>query len=193
MSLNDNLVAGQRAIAMALECTPQGSSNKGNPAVPVGEMRAYAAEVMQELDGKFERGSVERLNNVLNWGKAARTKGMGNCMELAALAFTHLYQEGVRPLDYLYFGVKGYDHAWIVIGRDENATADLSTWGAEAVWCDPWAAPGGLNFSVAGLVAGTTHIVDHHFDRAIDPAKLKGDLKDVLVAGDARLYYRASG
>ena len=66
-----------------------------------------------------------------------RSTGCGNCGEQSALAFKYLEENGIRPLDWMY-RMNG-DHAFVVIGRDRGTKdSNYSTWGIDAVVCDPW-------------------------------------------------------
>jgi hypothetical protein len=219
MGLEQNLTDGRRAIEVALQCTPKGSSNKGSKIVlkehtphpksiegrlpfrkkiaSIEGSRDYRKELTQNWQQSFEAGGTAgQLTRILHRATAARITGIGNCVEQASIAFVYLYQNGVRPLDFMMFGANGWDHGWLVIGRDANATEDLSTWGADAVWCDPWAVDNGLLFSVAALVNDTITIADHHFGYAKSIyvrnfARL--NLKQILKLGQPMLIYRAGG
>jgi hypothetical protein len=68
----------------------------------------------------------------------AESAGCGNCGEQAAIAFVHLSQLKVRPLDYM--ARTNADHAFVVIGRKEDSDqSNYRTWGSDCVICDPWA------------------------------------------------------
>jgi hypothetical protein len=87
----------------------------------------------------------------MSW--AAKHEGAGNCGELAAIAFSYLEDEGVRPLDYMVFTSPAYDHVWVVIGRAAGSSVrDLSTWGEDALWCDPWQLREGRVYSIQDLI-----------------------------------------
>lgn len=63
---------------------------------------------------------------------------IGNCQEQATLAFNYLNSKGVSSLELCHF--IGGDHAFVIIGREPNSDIrNPSTWGDEAVFCDPWA------------------------------------------------------
>lgn len=96
----------------------------------------------------------------------AKFRHVGNCMELAAIAFTYLYDEGIRPLDYMGFGnTPTYDHAWLVIGRvDGSDLWDIRTWGDDAVWCDPWQLRDGRVYSTEALCRGAVVNLDQAFN-----------------------------
>jgi hypothetical protein len=221
MGLAENRIAGAEAIEVALQCTPKGSSNKGGKIVlkegkphphsiegrlpsrkkipSIKDSRDYRAEITQDWSKSFQAGgTVEQLTKIMHRATAARITGMGNCVEQASIAFVYLYQKGVRPLDFMKFSAKGFDHGWLVIGRDANASEDLSTWGADAVWCDPWGADNGLLFSVAALVNGTANVEDIHYFRYAVNCKEAGiryinalSLKQIVTKGKPELIYRA--
>ncbi|MFT5718620.1 MAG: hypothetical protein ACJAWS_003010 [Oleiphilaceae bacterium] len=204
MSLQENILVARRAVNMALQCSPFGSSNKeqkidrefGNM---VGQVEWYGAPdafdtqtYIDELNDDQYSGAG-KLSEILRWGKAARTLGTGNCGELAALAFTDLYQNGVSSIDYMVFNKKNYDHAWVTIGKAADATSDLSTWGAEAVWCDPWADPNGLVFAIQDLLNGAVLPSTHEFKYAIEAVKNGGSVTTKLLsAGNPESRYRRS-
>ncbi len=68
----------------------------------------------------------------------AKKTGTGNCSELSAIAFEFLQGLGVRPLDYfaVYRGM--WNHAFVVLYREEAIPLhDFARWSAAAVVCDP--------------------------------------------------------
>lgn len=100
----------------------------------------------------------------------ARISGVGNCGHLSHLAFDFLRQQGPASIPYEIFTIVDGDHMFIVIGRlpgsDEN---DPSTWGPDAVVCDPWAhrcypasqTQGLLQCYVSDPATRQTHIYDY--------------------------------
>lgn len=63
---------------------------------------------------------------------------IGNCQEQATLAFNYLNSKSVSSLELCHF--IGGDHVFVIIGRAPNSDIrNPSTWGDEAVLCDPWA------------------------------------------------------
>lgn len=67
--------------------------------------------------------------------RQAASMGCGNCKEHSILAFMHLHQMGVRPIDHMSCHE---DHAFVVIGRQDGNVNDWKNWGDNAVVCDPW-------------------------------------------------------
>jgi hypothetical protein len=57
---------------------------------------------------------------------------------MAALAFVYLWENAVRPLDYM--DLQAGDHARVVIGNTHTGEwpEHSADWGRDAVWCDPW-------------------------------------------------------
>lgn len=63
--------------------------------------------------------------------------GCGNCGEQASLAFVHMRDTGVYPLDYIE--LRNGDHSFVVIGRTEESRVEVAShWGGGAAICDPW-------------------------------------------------------
>ena len=137
---------------------------------------------------------MEALSRILTIGRAARTRGNGNCMEQSAIAFGYLYQKGVKPVDYMMFEADGWDHGWLVIGRAEGSDpADLGTWGPDAVWCDPWGAPGGLCFTINDLLENRPVGGGNEFHHAIAATGGRRiDLNALTIqAGQPSTWYRS--
>ena len=61
----------------------------------------------------------------------------GNCGEQSTIALLYLKELGVSNLDLVF--LDNGDHAFVVIGRDPHSDInDFTTWGENAVICDPW-------------------------------------------------------
>lgn len=86
------------------------------------------------IDECWTSGGVQRLEQL------ALEKGCGNCTEKTAIAVMWLEAVGVRRLDFMELNThNNIDHTFAVIGRVRaSADSDPSTWGADAVVCDPW-------------------------------------------------------
>jgi hypothetical protein len=70
--------------------------------------------------------------------RALKKFGFGNCGEQAQTAFVYLKKRGVFPLDFCITTLGG--HNVVILGRSKASDPnDISTWGANAVVCDPWA------------------------------------------------------
>jgi hypothetical protein len=77
----------------------------------------------------------------------------GNCGEFSASAFMWLFDQGVRPLDWMQ--LVGGDHAFVVIGRRDGDATDVRSWGPDAVACDPWGQGFRSGHSGSGTYPGT--------------------------------------
>lgn len=89
---------------------------------------------------------IDYIRYVAASGRKAKC---GNCGELSALAFIFLYDNGVRPLDWME--IKNGDHNFVLIGRKKTRDiTDPRTWGARCVVSDPW-----KNWVGAGESVGT--------------------------------------
>jgi hypothetical protein len=136
MSLVGNLSKGKAGVAFVRSKMTVGASNK---AVEV--FRSYGGSLLCVLATRSVEISVPR-GPVPNWIREMAAKaenvGCGNCGEQAALAFMYLYEQlHSRPLDFM--ARTNRDHAFVVIGRtNKSKDDDYTTWGNEAVVCDPW-------------------------------------------------------
>lgn len=74
------------------------------------------------------------------WAKNAEKGHCGNCAEHAAVAFMHLKNKGIRPVEYMAY-MSGFfeDHAFVVIGRHAGTNVNKpASWGNHVVVCDPY-------------------------------------------------------
>lgn len=100
----------------------------------IGRVGAYTQERIQWLTIK----NRTPLQDMRIRACSAICHRAGNCGEQAAIAFMFLYDRGVRPIDYM--SRVNANHAFVVIGRKLPSKASApSTWGKDAVICDPWA------------------------------------------------------
>ncbi|HHF7344084.1 TPA: hypothetical protein ACPSKB_000485 [Legionella feeleii] len=92
------------------------------------------------------------LHDIENNAKNSVKHGVGNCDELSGIAYLLLLEcpskytgnQTIR-IEKINITSPG-DHCFVVIGRRKNSDLrDPSTWGPDAVICDPW---GNVNFSV---------------------------------------------
>jgi len=114
---------------------------------------------------------------------AAKMYQVGNCGEQAAIAFLFLETITSAPLDYMEFGnTPTYDHDWVVIGRVSGSDPyKVRTWGAEAVWCDPWQLREGRVYSIDDLIKKKATNLDSAF-------KLSSE--ELVNAGLPNVLYR---
>lgn len=142
MPSGENLLLAMAAVAYAREVFTVGASNKvpdlvstlGKSFLCVVASRSVEIAVPAEPLGN-DPATATMLRA---WAAKAAELGCGNCGEQAAVAFMYLADRGTRPLDYMAL-VKPGDHAYVVIGRSSQSRAsDYTTWGEDAVVCDPW-------------------------------------------------------
>ncbi len=160
MSLEANLKQGMLAIKY-VKGLGMRSSNKSahrNADAPGGIEGVIARKQGWDntaLNGVDNTRDAAKL--VPTWrdeNDLARARRYGNCGELASIALEYLFDHGIRA-EYFHFTEKGYDHAWVVIGRVPNSILNnLKTWGPDAVWCDPWQGDDGVCFSIQDFVKG---------------------------------------
>ncbi len=80
---------------------------------------------------------VRGLDSLMTPALLGRKFSWGNCETKSALGFIYLAQKNVTPIEMMSVGD---DHVLIVLGRKQSGKIpDISTWGEEAVVCDPWA------------------------------------------------------
>lgn len=95
-----------------------------------GSIITYRARDM--VSGKRCTGVAQ----IREWARQAVEGKAGNCDDQSCVAFTYLYDNGVRPLDWMHL-ING-KHAFVLIGREDRSEADPATWGEDLVVCDPW-------------------------------------------------------
>ncbi len=163
MALADNLRHGQNAVKHVKEAGVLASNKMGDRLKAAGGVKNVIAQGGFDATAHTGVGvtrhagvramTVSNLRGTAEYTK--RTK-FGNCWEQAAIAFVYLFEKGVRSLDYMAFDndAGGYDHVWVGIGLDQGwQRKNLRSWGADAVWCDPWQGDG-MTFSIDDLVKG---------------------------------------
>ncbi|HAU1574335.1 TPA: hypothetical protein JBI85_11355 [Legionella pneumophila] len=97
------------------------------------EVHEQAVAYARSHNGKAGFDIISKLTHA-----ALLKYGFGNCGEQAQTAFCFLQSRRVAPLDYCQTSIG--EHCLIVIGRVSGSDPnDISTWGEEAVICDPWA------------------------------------------------------
>ncbi|HHP7236507.1 MAG TPA: hypothetical protein ACFCUC_17880 [Desulfobacterales bacterium] len=162
MGLKENIEAGNQAIAYVAGLNITSSNKVAHRLAAAGGVDACIGSDMGMRTGDLGPAgaglaAIRRAApaNIDSLTQAAIRAGYGNCGELALIAAVHLREQGVRPVDVLYFGTQGYDHMWTMIGLDAGWQADnLRSWGADAVWVDPWQGDKGMCFSIKDFVAG---------------------------------------
>lgn len=113
-------------------------------AINTGEMREYVDQQIQSAVEADTSTASDFVNNIKfqrlyleKSAQGAELYGCGNCGEQSAIAFVYLRRQKTFPLDWME--VNNYQHAFVIIGRAARSdTRNPSTWGDDAVICDPW-------------------------------------------------------
>lgn len=129
------------AASSAIKCVQQatwGTSNKPLDVIFTLGLSAMCVVVQRKL---VADPSPTCYKDIPQWITSAAHKlisfGCGNCGEQTAYAMLLLYHQGHRSLDYM--SVAGGDHAFLVMGsEDAGPASSFTTWGKDAVVCDPW-------------------------------------------------------
>ncbi|WP_203108388.1 hypothetical protein [Legionella bononiensis] len=115
---------------------------------------------------------------------ALKKYGYGHCGELAQAVFIHLIDKGIAPVDMCYTTVGR--HALLVLGRKSDSDpADISTWGDEALICDPWA---NMIYPVSQFRAKQTLNQYNHYNPEIYK-EFGEELPPFYLAGDLSIRY----
>lgn len=120
-----------------------GSNTEKDSKLPSWEPQRILAlrqEVKQQAKAyALQHGGVADFSIISELNRKALKKfGFGNCGEQAQSAFIFLKKCGVSPLDFCVTTEGG--HNLVVLGRNKSSDPnDSSTWGPDAVVCDPWA------------------------------------------------------
>ncbi|MBX3413942.1 MAG: hypothetical protein KF708_14725 [Pirellulales bacterium] len=139
MGLQENLAAAKQAIAYVASKMDIGASNQ------IDMYRVWALDEKSLFTMKNQCvGQVRSQVTASDWPgilsqatTAAERLGCGNCGEQSAIAFKFLERMGIRPIEFCQRSLDG--HQFVMIGRSPKATVDnISTWGTDAVICDPW-------------------------------------------------------
>jgi hypothetical protein len=108
----------------------------------MGQVGALREEFLGKYGEEVEPWTEQKL---LDLAALARKYHAGHCTEQVAVAFEHLRNHGVKPLDLMIQMPRSLDHVFLVVGRSEGASRSSSwtidqapPWGADAVVCDPW-------------------------------------------------------
>jgi hypothetical protein len=124
------------------------AARTGTDATLLNAVGASRAAIGPTLVGAPAVDTVQIRNGAI-------ASGVGNCHELAAVAYEWLRATAVTPIELMRFTAAGYDHVWVVIGRVAGSDlTNLRTWGADAVWCDPWQGDAGVAFGIQSFVRG---------------------------------------
>ncbi|HET6914234.1 MAG TPA: hypothetical protein VFH71_12945 [Rhodanobacteraceae bacterium] len=85
---------------------------------------------------RFEDWWAGKPPSPRTWAEEAVQGRAGNCDEQSCVALVYLYDNKVRPLDWMH--LTNGRHSFVLIGRDATSGLDPATWGEDVVVCDPW-------------------------------------------------------
>jgi hypothetical protein len=135
MVLERHLFMAQEAVAHTRSTFTLGARKKIKDVLRTFGESLVCVAAMRSID--LPDQLITELKSLRAIAKMAEHVGCRTCEENAAIAFIHLFDQGVTPLDYMRGGT--VEHAFVVIGRlKSSAAGDPREWGADAVVCDPW-------------------------------------------------------
>jgi len=137
----ENLEHANSALAHVREILPYGACNRPS-AHPEAYTKVYLAKSLSNImlhvfciTGLFYSAAPATVRAS---SFASTLMQAGNCAGQAAVARMYLRERGVFNVDYVY--LENGDHVFLIIGRAKNSNIeDPTTWGENAVICDPWA------------------------------------------------------
>lgn len=126
--LSSNLQQAKAAIAHVKRKLPRGAGNRSDGSSDAAECVLWIRENM-----------VSAAEWVPHLAARAEQMGCGNCGEQAAVAYMFLKKRGVRPLNYMNLNNPAGKavHSFVVIAFEGDSETQ-SSWGENAVICDPW-------------------------------------------------------
>lgn len=147
MSLERNFLMASLALAAVRQSGIRANNLRSANDMPAHEWH----NLTRCIDGvRAQSNTLDRMADL------ARQNRCGNCTEQDAVAIQYLRRFSVRPLDLMnLYPYSGVDHTFVVIGRLANSIdhpdaslpqcrpngsvdSDPTTWGPDAVVCDPW-------------------------------------------------------
>lgn len=140
--LEKNLKYAKETLLHCSTVLPLGAANVPNAKVAGSEIIQMRESVRQEIQYDYESSSELPLLTLFAEARIvdlrAKRYKCGNCFEQAVVAFIYLHDiKKLSKIDLV--SVIGGDHAFLVIGRAEGSNInDNTTWGDDAVICDPW-------------------------------------------------------
>lgn len=83
-------------------------------------------------------GAATKLKTIRMIAANAKGRHIGNCGDYTALAFEHLRNKNILPIDFM--NVVNGDHQFLVVGRPSGSNPEnAATWGLKDVWIiDGW-------------------------------------------------------
>lgn len=141
--LKPNLFAALEAKTYARRHIVQGSTQLETNHLPIPErIKIYAnvksmRQEIRYLASQSLLGVPQLLNYYYNIQLTLQSH-LGNCHELAVMALKYILDNEPK-IDAELFRIKGGDHVFLVVGRNNNSnTRDPLSWGENAYICDPW-------------------------------------------------------
>jgi len=168
MSLQYNLMVGMMAVGYVRALKVQANNGLNANQMPDAEWnkltdcldrspQSVRAQFNKACNGLDATTCLQQTpSNLFVLANAAASKKCGNCTEQDAVVIQFLKDMNVRPLDLMnLMPNNSIDHTFVVIGRLANQVdpnwmpmpacrtkgsidTDPSTWGPDAVICDPW-------------------------------------------------------
>ena len=134
MSVLANELAARLAIEHVRRVLIYGAGNRADNALqPV----AFRRQLEARMDVAVSYELTGEIPTTRSVAQTAIASGAGNCGQQAVIALRFIERMGALPIDMMFCPLT--DHNFLVIGRDANSDPeDDSTWGGEAVVCDPW-------------------------------------------------------
>lgn len=131
MTLTKNMIWAQQALKYT-KTQLKTTANRPRDAV-----RIWPLICVGYVRGKSLHTLTSEWGPIQSLASRARHFQCGNCAEHAAVAFVFLQDRGIIPIDYMEG--QNVDHVFVVIGREKNGQkSHWTTWGPNAVVCDPW-------------------------------------------------------
>jgi hypothetical protein len=133
--------AAQMALNHTLNALPLGAADRASdlfsfkvfgliPALLVNRSFKVLGDCIDSVTGQKSSSNDDFFKAAFY----AERYGCGNCYEHAAVAYTWLYRNGVRPIAVL----GRTNHAFVILGYGRSSLTDPQGWPVEAWICDPW-------------------------------------------------------
>jgi hypothetical protein len=143
MTLENNLKYAREAIIYTKNCLSFGASNTvkehdSYPAKLEADRRIKRARKRLRKFSFFTDPHITSIQKTRLHADCAKLHEAGNCDEQSSVAYIYLTDvKHLRKVDRVQ--ITGIDHVFLVIGRRDGSNInDYTTWGNEAVICDPW-------------------------------------------------------
>lgn len=150
LTLDEALKIGNAASQHARSIIKKGSTQIENNALEAEYITALQTGVgthkqfgggIRRLQDDIEGNSLEKsakVNKYENIIRISTKYSLGNCYEMALMALDYVLNHCPDVHAHVY-SIDGGDHIFLVINRKEPCMSyDVSTWGDDAVICDPW-------------------------------------------------------